>query len=136
MNKMPFSVCMSVYEMDNAEYFSKAVESIYHRQTLEPDEVILVVDGPVGEDIMSEIERLEREIPVFKVIYRKENVSLAVARQIAITAASHGIIAVMDSDDVSRSNRFELQLNYLQQHPDVDIVGGQIIEFTDGDKIV
>lgn len=136
MDKMPFSVCMSVYEGDDAECFGKAVESIYHKQTLKPDEIVLVVDGPVCEDVMSEVERLEREIPVLKVIYIKENAGLAVARQTAMAAASHEIIAVMDSDDMSRSNRFELQLNYLQQHPDVDIVGGQIIEFTERDKVV
>lgn len=52
MSKISFSVCMSVYERDRAEYFGIAVESIYHRQTLKPDEIVLVVDGPVPEDIM------------------------------------------------------------------------------------
>ncbi len=136
MSKISFSVCMSVYERDRAEYFGIAVESIYHRQTLKPDEIVLVVDGPVPEDIMSEVSRLEHEIPVLKVICKKKNEGHAVARQTAIDAATHEIIAIMDSDDISKENRFELQMNYLQRHPDVAVVGGQIMEFTGEGKIV
>lgn len=136
MSKIFFSVCMSVYERDRAEYFGIALESIYHRQTLKPDEIVLVVDGPVSEDIMSEVSRLEHEIPVLKVICKKKNEGHAVARQTAIDAATHEIIAIMDSDDISKENRFELQMNYLQRHHDVAVVGGQIMEFTGEGNIV
>ena len=37
----------------------------------------------------------------------------------------------MDSDDICLPNRFELQLRYLEQHPDVDIIGGQMTELID-----
>jgi hypothetical protein len=35
----------------------------------------------------------------------------------------------MDSDDISVSNRFEMQYNFLLKNPEVSIVGGQIEEF-------
>ena len=35
----------------------------------------------------------------------------------------------MDSDDISVSNRFELQFNFMLKNPQVSLVGGQIEEF-------
>ena len=35
----------------------------------------------------------------------------------------------MDSDDISLPNRFEKQLEYIENHPGCDVVGGQITEF-------
>jgi len=48
-------------------------------------------------------------------------------------------IARMDADDISKSNRFKLQSIYLDEHRDIDVVGGYIEEFSDEidyDKIV
>ena len=43
-----FSVLISVYENDSPEYFNEALCSIWDEQTLKPDEIVLVQDGPVG----------------------------------------------------------------------------------------
>ena len=51
----PFSVAMSVYERDNAEWFDAALKSIIN-QTVKPNEIILVVDGPVPQAIHSVID--------------------------------------------------------------------------------
>ena len=37
----------------------------------------------------------------------------------------------MDSDDISLPDRFEKQIKFLENHPDVSIVGGQMTEFID-----
>lgn len=49
-NYPKFSVAMCVYEKDNPKWFDEALESIF-KQTLPPDEVILVVDGPIPKEI-------------------------------------------------------------------------------------
>ena len=46
-----------------------------------------------------------------------------------MVTAKHDIIARMDSDDICMINRFKLQLKFLEDNPDVDIVGGQMTEF-------
>lgn len=53
----PFSVAMCVYGKDNAEWFDTALESIIVNQTVKPTEVVLVVDGPVPEEIEKVIEK-------------------------------------------------------------------------------
>ncbi len=54
----PFSVAMSVYEKDNAGWFDKALSSIIN-QTVRPNEIVLVVDGPVPESIHKVIEKYQ-----------------------------------------------------------------------------
>ena len=63
---------MSVYKNDMPDYFLQAIRSIYN-QTIRPNEIILVVDGPVGKDLKSSIELIQNEIPILKVIWFKEN---------------------------------------------------------------
>ena len=50
-----FSVIMSVYAGDKAEYLDTALKSI-QQNTLPPAEIVLVVDGPVGDSIKAVIK--------------------------------------------------------------------------------
>ena len=53
----PFSVAISVYGKDNAEWFDIALDSIIVKQAVKPSEVVLVVDGPVPEAIQAVIDK-------------------------------------------------------------------------------
>ena len=55
-NYPPFSVAMCVYGKDNAEWFDKAMQSIIN-QTVQPNEIVLVVDGPISEKIQKIIDK-------------------------------------------------------------------------------
>ena len=46
-----FSVLMPVYHKDNPDFFEKALHSIYTDQTVKPNEIVIVVDGFVGNDL-------------------------------------------------------------------------------------
>lgn len=128
MEKKKFSVCMSVYHGDNAEYFKTALDSLY-AQTRMPDEIVLVVDGPVGDDINRIIGEFESEHETFRVIKLEKNSGHAIARQTGLDAAKYEYIAIMDSDDIAVQDRFEKQMDYVEAHPEVDALGGQIDEF-------
>lgn len=52
----PFSVAMCVYGGDNAEWFDSALDSVV-RQTVKPDEIVLVVDGPIPYEIQNVIDK-------------------------------------------------------------------------------
>ena len=123
-----FSVCMSVYKNDKPDDFLVAVRSIYN-QTIAPNDIVLVVDGPIGEELKNAIACLEREIAVLNVVWLPENQGHAIARQTALMAAKNKLIAVMDADDISIPTRFEKQLAIFEQYPDVTVVGGLINEF-------
>ena len=124
----PFSVCMSVYFGDNAIFFKDAVSSILE-QTIVPDEIVLVVDGPVNEEINKVIELFSDNYDFFHVVRLEKNSGHAIARQAGIDAATNNLCAIMDSDDLSLPNRFEKQLKAFEKHPEVTVVGGNITEF-------
>ena len=131
MGNLPaFSVCMSVYKNDRPDYFITAVRSIFH-QTVVPNEIILVVDGPIPPTIVQAIETLQKEISILSVIWLPENMGHAIARQTGLDAATNELCAIMDSDDISVPDRFEKQLNKIENSPKISIVGGQINEFID-----
>lgn len=123
-----FSVCMSVYRNDKPDDFLTAVRSIYD-QTVQPDEIVLVVDGPIPETVDKAILVLQDEIPVMKVIRLEKNMGHATARQTGLDAAKNNLCAVMDSDDIAVPDRFEKQLMAFEQHSEVSVVGGIIKEF-------
>lgn len=123
-----YSVCMSVYKNDDIVDFVTSVNSIY-KQTIPPDEIILVIDGPIRINLQDTINELQRQIPILKVISLAQNMGHAIARQTCLNAAKNELCAVMDADDISVSDRFEKQLKAFEEHPDVSVVGGLINEF-------
>lgn len=124
----PFSVLISVYKNDKAEVFRIALESVMTKQTVQPSEVVLVVDGPVGDEIDRVIADYQQH-DNFKVIRLEKNSGHAIARQTGLDAAANNLCAVMDSDDISVPERFEMQLKAFEDHPEVTVVGGIINEF-------
>lgn len=125
-----FSVAISVYKNDNPIYFDRSLESIIDKQTVKPNEICLVVDGPVSNEIDAIIEKYNKKVN-FKTIRLSENKGLGNALKLATENSSNEIIARMDSDDVALPNRFEEQISILEQNPEIDILGGDISEFID-----
>ncbi|MEA4964578.1 MAG: glycosyltransferase [Oscillospiraceae bacterium] len=127
--KEPFSVSMCVYGGDNPEWFKIAVESIIH-QTAQPNEVVLVVDGPVPDELNVVIKSYEQN-PIFKIICLTKNQGHGNARRIGLEHCTYELVALMDADDISASDRFEKQLKRFSTDNNLTIVGGNIIEFID-----
>ena len=130
MNENKFSVAMSVYKSDNAVFFDRALKSITEEQTVLPDEVVLVVDGPVGDDINAVINKYSANYPIFNIIRLEKNGGLGNALKLATEKATYELIARMDSDDVSLPDRFEEQLKLINE-TDADVIGGYMTEFVE-----
>lgn len=123
-----FSVLMSIYFKENPIYLRQSLESVIN-QTLKPNEIVLVKDGILTLELDSVIDEYKRNYSeVFKVIALPENKGLANALNVGINNAKYSLIARMDSDDICFNDRFEKQIKALNEF-DLDIVGGQIIEF-------
>ena len=126
---MKFSVLISVYHKENPEYLDLALESIIN-QTLLPDEIILIKDGQLTEELNVIVKKFKDIYPnLFKVIALEKNQGLGNALAIGTKYCQHELIARMDTDDVSRNTRFETQVNFLINHPEIDVVGSNIEEF-------
>lgn len=118
-----FSVLMSVYGGDNPDYFKIAMNSILN-QTVKPDEIVLVKDGPVSAELEKLISEYKQNTSnLLKVISLKENRGLGVALAEGIKNCAFDIVARMDADDISSPDRFEKQLRFLVDNPDIDVAG-------------
>ena len=125
-----FTVCTSIYKNDKISYIKVALDSILVNQTIRPSEIVVVIDGPIPEATESLLKEYQEKFPtVFTFIKFDQNQGLGVALQKGVEASKNEIIARMDCDDISVPERFQKQLSFLAEHPDIDIVGGQITNF-------
>ena len=124
-----FSVLMSVYNKENAAYFDTSLNSI-ERQTIQPTEIVLVEDGPLGSGLSAIVQKYKKIWGSrLKVIKIPKNGGLGPALRLGTKYVTTEWIARMDTDDVCVPNRFEIQLKEIKQHPDYAVIGGQIDEF-------
>lgn len=125
---MKFSILISIYSKEKPIYLTAALNSIIN-QTLVPNEIVLVKDGSLTADLDHVIEDFHSAFPLLiKIVPLPVNCGLANALNQGIQKCSHEIIARMDSDDICFPDRFEKQIVFFAKH-DVDILGGQLIEF-------
>jgi glycosyltransferase involved in cell wall biosynthesis len=123
---------MSIYKNDVAEYFSEALQSIYDNQTKKPDEVVIVIDGPVANNILLVVDDFNIKHPnISKIIKLDENVGLGDALRIGVEHCSGDYILRMDADDISKATRFEKQMLFLEKYDYVDVLGTYIEEFNE-----
>jgi len=124
---MKFSVLMSVYVKETSFNLDLCFKSL-QKQTVKADELVLVVDGPISKDLEDVIIRYKDFLNIIP-IYLEKNVGLGKALSIGLTHCNNEIIARMDSDDICRENRFELQLNKIEKNPDIRVLGTGVSEF-------
>lgn len=127
MSCRQFSVALAIYEKDDPTCFCDAMDSILH-QTAEPSEIVIVVDGPIPP-VLNEALASYEGLPAVRAIRLPENRGHGEARRVGLAACTNDLVALMDADDISAPDRFEKQLAFMEAHPEVSIVGGQIAEF-------
>lgn len=125
-----FSVLLPVYHRDDPDFLRRAFDSVTVEQTLRPDEVVVVRDGPVGAELAGLLSEFVATSLVPVVLVELDtNVGLARALEKGLAACGHEIVARMDADDISRPERFAVQVPLVVAG--LDIVGSAIQEFTD-----
>lgn len=130
MSMLKFSVLMSVYSGDEPLFLKLALKSIYEDQTIKPDQIVLVIDGPISEELKGAVSSfvLGKE-KIVKVVQLEKNMGLGEALRRGLDACDYDVVCRMDSDDISVSNRFEVLLDYFEKHPNIDVLGSDIAEF-------
>lgn len=124
------SVLMSVYKSEKAAHLYQALKSVWDDQTLKPAQIVLIEDGELGQDLYEVIEQYKKVLgEQLCVCKNATNVGLTKSLNIGLQHVTSELVARMDSDDVSDAKRFERQVTYLIEHPDVDIIGGSLQEF-------
>jgi len=125
-----FTTIIGVYINDRLDWFQKAIDSILN-QSIPPKQIVLVKDGPISIEINDYIKNvlLVYEHIEFTIHSLNSSVGRGNWLNTALKLSNYELVSHMDSDDISRLNRFEKQLEYLNNNPDIDVLGGIIEEF-------
>jgi len=103
-------------------YFPEAVRSILE-QTLEDWELIIIEDPSprCGRDFLNDI--CDQRIRYHRNTHRT---SLVAQRNRGLSEARGEFMAVLDADDIAEPTRLQRQVEYLQAHPKIGVVGSQV----------
>lgn len=123
-----FSVLLSAYSRENPSYLKEALNSILS-QSLFPNEIILVKDGPLTQELDLVIKDYISKYPIIKAIDLEENQGLGKALNKGLQFCSNDLIARMDTDDIAKPNRFERQIQIFEKYPEIDVCSSWIEEF-------
>lgn len=119
-----YSVLMSLYKKEKPEYLRLAIESMLN-QTVPPDEIVLVEDGPLTDELYAVLN----EYPMIHRIKNEKNLGLGLALNVGLKECRNELVARMDTDDCSKPQRCEKQLERFAEKPYLAIVGSHIDEF-------
>lgn len=129
INQKPkVSAVMALYNTP-FKYFKKTVKSIIN-QTFTDYELIIVDDASKIE-YKTFLEKINDKR--IKYIKLEKNSGPGYARNIGIKKALGDYIAIVDSDDIYMPKRFEQQVNFLDNNPDISLISG-VFKFSDKNK--
>lgn len=131
---MSFSCLISCYKNDKVEQLEECLKSLFN-QTLIANEIIIVKDGPLTDELNRALDYYSEQLPL-KFLAFDKNHGLGYALNRGLLMCENEIVMRMDTDDICLSNRFELQYNYLNQHSDVDILGGWAYDINESGEII
>lgn len=120
------SLVMKVY--NGEKYLAEAIDSILN-QTFEDFELLIIDDG--STDSSAQIVRSYTDDRI-RFLQNEENLGLCRTQNKVIAEARGEYIAVMDCDDISYPQRFEKQVHYLEEHPEVMMCGSYRNNIIDG----
>ena len=125
MNTMNISVVIPMY--NSKDTIINTLNSVKNQTAIEQIlEVIVVNDGSTDNslDIVKEYIENNKNIPI--VIIDKSNGGVSAARNIGMKAAKGDWIALLDSDDEWLPKKIEIQIGIIQEHQEIDFLGGDI----------
>lgn len=123
---MSFSVLLSLYSKESPDFLRQSLDSIFN-QTLPPDEVILVEDGPLTDELYAVLAKY----PQLKIVKLEKNGGLGKALNEGLKHCSFELVARMDTDDICFPDRFEKQIKFMEENPKISLLSGYIDEFND-----
>lgn len=123
MTKPHLSVVILVY--NGAKYLREAIDSVLN-QTFQNFELIIINDGSQDESLNIINSYKDSRI---RTISNTSNKGIPYCRNMGLNAAKGEFLAWTDCDDINRLDRFEKQLNFLQNNPDFGGCGTWLCRF-------
>lgn len=122
------AVLMSVYKNDRLPFVKLAVESIL-QQTYRECDLYIIGDGKLD----AEVECYLSGMPDERVAFRQRNENKGLAKSLNellqwVLPKGYLYIARMDADDISMPERIAKQVDFMENHPEIDCVGTNAVE--------
>lgn len=124
------TVGLPVYNAENS--VSPAIHSILS-QTYGDFELIISDDGSTDESL-AKIRQMDD--PRIRIIEGKENRGIAYRINEQIEAARGVYFARMDADDLMLPNRLQRQVEVMEEHREIDVLGSSIVVMDEHQKIL
>lgn len=116
---MKITVIIPTY--NRAKLLKRAIESVFN-QTFKDFELIVVDDG--STDNTKEVVSEYKEV---KYVYQENSGGAARPKNTGIKMAQGEYVAILDSDDEWLPTKLEKQVKFLEEHPEIDVVGCNIL---------
>lgn len=126
LQKSP-KVAVIMAARNQEKYICKALNSILN-QSYRSFEIIVVDDNSTDSTFAIGKSLTDPRVKVLKMREEATNGKLGAVRNYAIMNSKAPCIAICDADDIRYPKSFEFEVNYLDQHPEVAIVGTQYDE--------
>ena len=117
-------VSIVVANYNQSEYLTVLIKSIVE-STRTPRELIIVDDASTDNSL--EVINIYSKLPYLKLIRSTNNQGFANALNMGIENASAKYIMRVDPDDFIHSTRIQIQFDYLERNPNIDLIGGNLI---------
>lgn len=124
-----YSVLMSLYRKEKPAYLRQAIDSVL-AQTVKPDEVVIVKDGPLTQELEDVISEYEKSYPdLFCIVVSEVNLGLGKALNLGLAHCRNELVARMDTDDIAKPERCEKQLAVFAENEELTLLGSSVDEF-------
>jgi glycosyltransferase involved in cell wall biosynthesis len=121
------SVIIGIYNC--APTLVEALDSLY-AQTFQDFKIILCEDGSSDNTYQVAADYASKHDNII-LIRNEKNMGLAMSLNNGLKVAKGDIIVRMDSDDIAYPERISKQVDFMEQRPDIDVVGSWVSEFID-----
>jgi len=129
-----YSVLMQVYDKVPPEQFRQAMASMLS-QSHPPVDFVLICDGVLTEEQNRVIEETQKNFDqiTMTVCRFDDGITVGKGSNYGLPVCRCELVARMDADDIALPDRCRTQAEQFALHPELDIVGGFIEEFSEAD---
>lgn len=128
-------VIMAIGPDEQLDHIREAIRSLRNQSFNGSVKIYCHMDGSQHPDVLKFAET-ETNTGNFYVSFSTQNHGLATSLNSLIdcvlTSESSAYIARMDADDIAMPERFARQVDFLEAHPEISVVGSWLIEFKSG----